>query len=245
MVDGSFIGMIYEFIILIPATIVIFVSFRNYLKNRRYLSLLLFLLLLNYGLSIGFSWWSKIMSVFFYTDYIEIREIPSPGTFSSWILLRISYFRFTFFFITLGILFSYKFRLKLFPYPSKKYYRLFLSFFCGFNLFYSLIIFLKEVLFLDLLLFLFTFMLQYLVYIPFFSYALKSYRAAPSPSFKRNYLFLMIMSISFILVMFCLLLDRFLIFLGSPGYTIFYFITWIFVLIGILGAYLGYFKLQE
>jgi hypothetical protein len=38
------------------------------------------------------------------------------------------------------------------------------------------------------------------------------------------------------------LLDRITIIMGSQGFTIFYFMAWIFVIVGFLGAYLGYIR---
>ena len=37
-------------------------------------------------------------------------------------------------------------------------------------------------------------------------------------------------------------IDRVLIFLGSPGFTVFYFLAWIFAIVGIFGAYTGYIR---
>lgn len=245
MANGPLIGMIYEGIILIPAITFIIVALLNYLNNKRYLSLMLFLILLNYGVSIVFSFFSKILSVFFYTDYLEIDEVTVPNSILAWLLVRISYFRFTFMFINLAILFSYLFRKDLFHELSKPILNYLIFAFCGFNLFYSLCIFAKNFILLDLLLFLFTFLFQCLVYIPFFQHSLKSFKTLSNSSFKRNYLLLMIMSLSFIAVLLCILLDRFLIFLGTSGYSLFYFISWIFVIFGIFSAYFGYFRLEN
>ena len=68
------------------------------------------------------------------------------------------------------------------------------------------------------------------------------YRSVKDPEYKKAFLSLALMSLSFILVLVMFLIDRILILFGDPGFTIFYFMAWIFVLIGFLEAYLGYIK---
>ena len=242
MNELNYIGMIYEGIILIPVILLIFFAFRNYLKNKAKLSLLLFLILTFYGISIVFSWYSKILSIFYNLPYLEIQDVPDPGTFLSWILLRISYFRFTFLFINLAILYSFQFKNAIFNKSHKKNYVIFIYSFAVFNSLFSVIFFEKMVLILDVLIFFLTLIFECIIYIPFFIESLKIFKITQNLKFKRKFLDLMIMSLSFVLVLFCLFVDRFFIFMGWGSYSFFYFVSWLFVLLGILTAYRGYLK---
>lgn len=232
--------MVFEGLILIPAIYLVIISIKNYEKNRSKLSLLLFLILLSYCISIAFSWCSKIISTFFDIRYLEVQEIESPGTPISWLLLRISYFRFTFVCINLAILFSFELKKTIFGKIHSKYYIFLIYAFAGFNIVFSIICFSKNLVILDVIVFLIAFSFECIVYIPFFMESLKNYETSNNPNFKHKFLNLMIMSLSFILVLLFLFLDRLLIFLGSEGYSLFYFISWIFVIAGILNVYLGY-----
>jgi hypothetical protein len=222
--------------------ILVFLSLKNYISNRSSLSLLLFLILSCYAFSIVFSWFSKLLSVCFQIDYLEIKEIPDPKTAISWILFRISYYRITFVFINLAILFSFEFKKRIFNINHSMIYRGFIYFLAGFNITFSFFIFEKKIPILDVIVFTLALLFECIVYIPFFIESLKNYKITIHPNFKKKFLNLLIMSISFILVLFFLSLDRIFIFFGLGAYTFFYFISWIFVIIGIFTAYRAYFK---
>jgi hypothetical protein len=81
-----------------------------------------------------------------------------------------------------------------------------------------------------------------IIYLSFASRSFQSYRATREAYYKKAFLSLAVMSICFILVFIMFLIDRLLILLGSPGFTVFYFLAWSFAVLGILGAYLGYIK---
>jgi hypothetical protein len=232
--------MVYEGIILIPAFILVCLSLRNYISNRSVLSFLLFLLLLFYALSILFSWGSKLLSTYYEIDYLEHAEIPVPKNIISWILVRISYFRTSFVFINLAILVSFEFELRIFNKDYHPSLRRFIYVLAAFNILFSIFFLNKLIVLFDVLLFLLTLIFECCVYIPFFFESFKNYKLASNPTFRKKFGNLMVMSISFILVLFCLLLDRIFIFMELGTYSVFYFVSWLFVLIGIITAYLGY-----
>jgi uncharacterized membrane protein len=70
--------------------------------------------------------------------------------------------------------------------------------------------------------------------------SIQAYKNTSMRNYRNAFLSLTIMSLSFILVLFCFLIDRIYILMGDFGFTLFYFMGWIFVIIGILGAYFGY-----
>jgi phage-related holin len=81
-----------------------------------------------------------------------------------------------------------------------------------------------------------------LIYIPFLLRSIKAYRSVDNPTYKKGFISLSFMALCFILVFICFLIDRTLILLGSFGFTLFYFMGWAFVVLGFLGAYLGYIR---
>ena len=69
-----------------------------------------------------------------------------------------------------------------------------------------------------------------------------SYKNSTDPFIKNKLLSLILMSLSFITVILNFLIDRILVLMGSPHFTIFYFLAWICLIIGIFFAYIGYIK---
>ncbi|MFX1259383.1 MAG: hypothetical protein ACFFAN_16125, partial [Promethearchaeota archaeon] len=80
------------------------------------------------------------------------------------------------------------------------------------------------------------------IYFPFMKRSMEIYKAVDNPIYKKAFLSLAIMCLTFILVFLFVLLDRITILLGGEHFSIFYFLIWISVLIGFVAAYLGYFK---
>ena len=81
-----------------------------------------------------------------------------------------------------------------------------------------------------------------MVYIPFMMSSLTTSKSVDDPIYKKAFQALAIMSLFLVLVMVMFLFDRIMILLGSPGFTIFYFLAWIFVVLAFLAAYLGYIR---
>lgn len=114
MIDYYFFGMIYEGIVLLIALSLLIKTISNYIKVRHKLSLLLFLVILCYVCAIFFSWLSKVLNAFSNIDYIINNDVPDPNTPLSWILLRITDFRISYAFLTVGIAISFLFKIKVF-----------------------------------------------------------------------------------------------------------------------------------
>lgn len=244
MVDYYFIGTIYEGIIILISVLLVSLSLSNHIKVRNRLSLLLFLILLSYGASIFFSWLSKVLNTFSNIDYIIYETVPDPNTLQSWFFLRIADFRITYVFIIIAIFFSYVFKGKIFEKKIKKINKYIVQGFTLFNLIFALLIFQKENDLFDVFTFFFVFILMIVVYLPFLLNAIKAFKSTDHPSFRKSFLYLSIMSLSYISVLLCLLIDRIFILFGHFGFTIFYFLTWVFVLVGIISTYYGYLGLD-
>ena len=240
-----FIAMVYEgFIIILSAGLLILIMM-SYAKNRNLLIKLLFLLIFNYFMAIFFSWLSKILILYTNIDYLSNDLAPDPSTPLSWILLRISDFRISFLFLTIATLFSYFFKVKIFEKNIKKSQKNLIIIYSIFTGFYSLVIYQKGNLILDLLAFFFVFLFMGIVYIPFMKSSIRSYKNSELSNYRKAFFSLAVMSLSFVLILFCFLIDRIYIFLGNFGFTIFYFMGWIFVITGTLGAYFGYLHLNR
>jgi len=244
MVDYYFIGVIYEGIILLIALLLVTISLINHIKVRNKLSLLLFLIVLSYSCSIFFSWVSKILNAFSNIDYLIYNDVADPNTPISWILLRITDFRISYAFLIVTIFLSKLFKGKIFEEEINKINKIFFIGFAIFNLIFSLFIFQKGNVLFDVLTFFFVFIFITMVYTPFLLKAIKSFKSTDHPGFRKAFLALSIMSLSYISVLLCLLIDRIFILFGHFGFTIFYFLSWAFVIIGILSTYYGYLRLD-
>ena len=241
MVELVFIGMVYETIIIVFAVIVLVLVLKKYYERRHILTFLLFLVFLSWLCAIIFSWTAKILYLYSGIPYLGNDNISDPGTSSSFFLLRVADFRISFLFVTLANIFSYILEVKIFEkgYDNKRYAVYIVG---AFTMFYSFFIYSKGNILLDVLAFFFVALYTLIVYIPFIIRSFQSYRSVVDPAFKKAFLSLGMMSIFIILIFVMLLLDRIMIFLGSPGYTIFYLLGWSFVIISFLGAYLGYIR---
>ncbi len=239
-----FIGMIFEGFIIILTSVLLCLILIKLVKNRNTLIILLFLLISNYFIAIFFSWLSKVHILYSNIDYLYDESIPDPLTPISWISLRISDFRISFFFLTTATLFSYVFKVKIFEKNFKKTRGIIITAYSSFTAFYSLVIYQKGNLILDVLAFLFVFILMGIVYIPFMMSSMKAYKNSSIKNYKKAFFSLTVMSLSYVLILFCFLIDRIYILLGDFGFTIFYFLGWIFVIIGAIEAYFGYLHLN-
>ena len=238
-----FVGMIYEGIIIIITGILVAVVLAKYVKNRNTLILLLFLMVLNYFIAIMFSWLSKVHKFYQVFDYIlDINPASDPLTPLSWIILRISDFRMSFLFISIATIISYFFKIKIF---GEKPRRPAILIYGLLTIVYSLFIHQQGQISLDVIAFLLVFILMGIVYISFMRNAIRSYRNSNMGNYKKAFAWLAIMSLSFVLILFNFLIDRIFIFMGSFGFTLFYYLGWIFVIIGDLGAYFGYIHLTK
>jgi len=235
-----FIGMIFEGIVIILISYLFILVVIKYKKKRNELILLLFLLCLNILFAIVFSWLSKVLFLYSNIDYLYDESVSDPLTPASWILLRISDFRMSFLFITIAIIFSYFFRVKLYEKDFKKFQRFIIMIYGIFTAFFSLVIYQKDNIILDVFTFFFVFLLMCIVYIPFMKKSIQAYKNSSMRNYRNAFLSLTVMSLSFILVLLCFLIDRIYILMGDFGFTLFYFMGWIFLIIAIFGAYLGY-----
>ena len=240
-----FIGMVYEGSIIIITAIFLGLVLFNYVKNRNMLTLLLFLLILNYFMAILFSWLSKVLILYSDLDYLYDDTVPDPLKVSSWILLRLTDFRISFLFLTIASIFSYVFKVKIFGKSFNKSKKNFIFGLGTFTAFYSLVIYHKEILILDVIAFFFVFLLMGIVYIPFMKSSIKSYKNSNISNYRKAFFSLAVMSLSFVLILLCFLIDRIYIFMGDFGFTLWYFLGWIFVIIGVIGAYFGYLHLNR
>ena len=239
-----FIGMSFESFIIVIASILLALILRKYYeKNKHKLTLYLFLIFLFYVIAIFFSWLSKILVLYSNIDYIAYNtSLPDPGTVLSWIILRITDFRISFVFLTIAIFLSYVLKVNIFEKDYKKTHRAIVIIYSIVTVLYTLLIYERGNVLLDAIAFLLIFIFMAMIYFPFFFSAINSYKSSQERKFKNAFLSLALMAIFFILVPFNFLLDRLLILFGGPGFSVFYFLAWIFVLLGIIASYFGYIR---
>ena len=239
-----FIGMSFESFIIVIASILLALILRKYYeKNKHKLTLYLFLIFLFYVIAIFFSWFSKILVLYSNIDYIAYNSLlPDPGTVLSWIILRITDFRISFVFLTIAIFISYILKVNIFEKDYKKTHKVIVIIYSIVTVLYSLLIYQKDNDLLDAIAILLIFIFMAMIYIPFLYSSVSSYKSSQEKKFKNAFLSLALMAIFFILVPFNFLLDRLLILFGGPGFSVFYFLAWIFVLLGIIASYYGYIR---
>ena len=245
MVTLQFIGMIFETFILLSALILLGLIVKKYLIKKHKLTLYLLIIFINLTLCITFSWIAKILGV--YSDilglgYVDNDAIPDPNTLSSWFVLRITQFRITFTFLAIGIYFSYILKVNLFEKGYNKRNLVLISIYLVFTIIFSLFIYIKGNDIIDAINFVFILLFIVMIYFPLTYETFKSYRSTDVPAYRTGFLSISIMGIFFILLFINFLIDRIFIVFGSPGYTFFYFAGWIFVILGIISAYLGYIR---
>lgn len=243
MVNLVFIGMTFESFIIVIACILLFLILRKYYeKGKHKLTLYLFLIFLFYVIAIFFSWLSKILVLYSNIEYAYNSSVPDPGTMLSWIILRITDFRLSFVFLAIAIFISYILKVNIFEKEYKKSHRIIVIVYSIVTVLYTLLIYQRGNTLLDVIAFLLIFLFMAMIYFPFFFSSVNSYKSSQEKRFKNAFLSLALMAIFFIIVPFNFLLDRLLILFGGPGFSIFYFLAWIFVLLGIIAAYYGYIR---
>ncbi len=242
MVNLIFIGMVYETIVIVITSFLLILILKKYFVKRHKLTFILFMIFLNWLCAMIFSWLSKVLVLYSGIDYIAYNTMPDQETLQSYILIRIVDFRFSFIFVTIGILLSYILKVEVFEEGYKQAQRIFVFAFGIFTAIYSFFIYQRDNILLDVIAFLLVSLLMLMVYIPFMTRSLINYRSISNPTFKKAFLSLALMSLFLTLVFVNFLIDRILILFGDPGFTVFYFMAWSCGVVGIVCAYLGYIK---
>jgi hypothetical protein len=242
MSELVFIGMTFESFIIIIALILLILILKKYYERRHHLTLYLFLIFVFYVIAIIFSWLSKILVLYSGIEYVYNQTASDPGTVLSSIVLRIADFRISFVFLSIAIFLSYILKVNVFEKGYNKVFRIIVSIYTLIIGAYSLIIYERGNTLLDAIAFLLIFIFMAGIYIPFFIRAYESYKSSDQKMVKNAFISLALMSIFFILVPLNFLIDRITILLGSPGFSVFYFLAWSFFILGIIMAYFGYIK---
>ncbi len=231
----NFIGMIFEIFIIIIAAILLILISKKYFIKRHKLTRLLLLIFLNYFIAIFFSWLSKV----FVFSGLTVVQDASIGT---WMYNMIIDFRLSEFFVTIAIFLSYILKVNVFEKGYNTIQKYGIAIYGIFACVYVLFVYISGNTLLDIIAFLIVFIYMVMVYAPFLRRSIESYRAVEGKVYKQAFLSLAIMSISFMLIFLSFAIDRLFIFLGSPGFTFFYYLGWISAIIGIFGAYYGYIR---
>ena len=231
----NFIGMVFETFIIVISVILLVLIIKKYLIKRHNLTRLLLIIFTCYLLAIVFSWISKVFVV---TQISVIQD----GSIIAWMYNIIVDFRLSEFFVTIAIFLSYVLKVNVFEKGYNTILKYIVIAFGIFACIYVLFIYEFDNILLDIIAFLIVFIYMVMVYGPFLRRAIGAYRRVDGKVYKQAFLSLAIMSLSFMLIFLNFALDRVLIFLGSPGFTAFYYLGWISAIVGIFGTYYGYIK---
>jgi len=243
MVEMIFAAWIYECLIVIGITVLLFLILKKYLERREKLTLYLLIIFSLFTIAIFFSWISKSLVIFSNIEYIkDINKPTDPGTLESWFVLRIIDFRFSFIATTIAIYYSYVFKVKIFQEGYNKTHRIIVISFGIWTIVYNLFFYVAGSQLLMAFAFFFPFVYMSMVYFPFMKCAIHDCLEIDDPIIKKAFMSLTLMCIGFLLIFFFFTVDRILIIFGWPRFTIFYFLAWASAVIGMLGAYLGYIR---
>lgn len=231
----NFVGMVFETFIIVISAILLVLIIKKYLIKRHNLTRLLLIIFTCYLVAIAFSWISK---VFVFTQVSVVQD----GSIVAWMYNIIIDFRLSEFFVTIAIFLSYILKVNVFEKGYNTLQKYVIIIFGLFVCIYVLFIYVYDNTLLDIVAFLIVFVYMVMVYAPFLRRAIESYRKTDEKVYKQAFLSLAIMSLSFMLIFLNFAVDRIFIFLGSPGFTAFYFLAWISAIVGIFGAYYGYIR---
>lgn len=242
--DLVLIGMVYELIIIIIGVILLILILNRYLLKRHELTLYLVFIFLNLIIAIVFSWLSKILVLTTEIDYVYNETVVNvnPDVPFPWFVTRIVDFRMSIFFVALSAFLSYILKVKVFEKEYNPIGRIIIIIFGIYTEIFTLFIYERGNTLLDAISFLNILIYMFVVYVPFMFRSINAYKSVKESLYKTAFASLALMSVSFILVLVNLLIDRITIILGSSGFTIFYFVAWALVILGFMGAYLGYIR---
>ncbi len=241
--DMVLVGLYFEMIVLLLASILIALVLLKYLKMKNRLTLCLLLIFIFYVLTLVFSVLSKIIVLTSDYDYVYNQPSGYPQSPYSWLILRIVDFRISICCAEIAVFFSYILKINLYEEKISNSKKIFIAAFAGFTILFSFFVYQRGNTLLDALNFLFILLFMVIVYIPFMFKCLKSYKTAPIAQLRGRFLSLALMSLSFLLIVIMFLVDRITILLAmSSGFTVFYFMGWLFALFGISCAYFGFIK---
>ena len=241
--DIVLIGAIYEIFILIIALILLVSVFIKYLELKKRLTLYLFFIYLNVFLAILFSWLSKIIVLT--TDIEYMYNDPNaryPNTPLYWILLRIVDFRFSLTCVAISMIFSYILKVNVFEDKYKSVQKFVFIIFASFTIFFSTFIYERGNTLYDAINFLLVFSLVSAIYLPFMVRSIMHYKSTDDEFIRKKILSLALMSLCFMLTLLCFLIDRIWVLMGAFHFTIFYFLGWLWGIIGIMCSYFGFLK---
>ncbi|TFF87279.1 MAG: hypothetical protein EU550_03545 [Promethearchaeota archaeon] len=232
----NFIGFLFESAIIGVGVILLILILIRFMEKKHRLTLLLFLIFLNYLIAIIFSWVSKIFVAF------DLLGSITPESLEGIFIFRIKDFRISEFFVAIALFISYILKVNVFEDEYDPILKIIVAIYGGFTAFYVLVIYVEGNVLLDAIAFLLVFIFMSIIYIPFMIRSIKTYNSVEDRSIKRAFLSLALMSLSFMLIFLNFFIDRIFILTGSLGFTLFYFLAWIFAIIGMTCAYLGYIR---
>jgi len=241
------IGLIYETFIIVLFVTILILSFKKYQQKKHELTFYLILIFLNFTIAIFFSWLSKLLVITIGLEYNHIPNFQPPVDEYNpiwWFLLRIVDFRISYIFVIIAIYISYILKVKLFDEGYKPKQRILITIYTIFTVAFTFFIYQRTNSIYDTFDFFFVFLLMLIVYIPFLLKTYKAYKSVIDKVYKKGFLALSLLSIFYILVLFSFFIDRMLTLIPGfeSGFTLFYYLGWLFCAGASICAYFGYIK---
>lgn len=248
IVLGAAIGTIYEGIISAVGLVLLVLVIKRYREKKNELTRQLFWVMFFLIMGIVWSWLAEVSILYF--QEIEL----DPNIRGYWFFGRVTNWRFSFFFITLGVMMSYYFKTMVYQEEVTKSHSIFII---AYGIVAECVImFLFDPgagpdgmtgIMYDLVAFIMVFVYVLIVYAGFIAKMRKlSTRAEIPEAYRKAFRALMILSLTLIGSLLFAALDRVIIMIINERYTIAYFLSWASALVANLSAYYGYLKpIQE
>ncbi len=240
------VGFIYECFVIAITSVFAFLALKKYMDFRNTRMFYLALVFLSVLGAVIFSFLSKVLTLWGPLEYVYNNpDATYPPTLVYWILLRIVDFRFALAFVAVAAFFTYVFELYLYEEEFLNVKFISFVFYTIFTLLFTFIVYERGNTFLDAVCFLFLFIQISVIYLPFMYRSISEYKNVEDSFLKKKLLSLAFMSLNFMLVLLAFLVDRILVLIGFQHFTFFYFLAWIFELLSIYSAYVGFIKPRE
>ncbi len=253
--SADLIPMFFELGVIIVSNIILGLILRIYLEKRKQITLIFFFSFLGILLSIICSFTPKIVKVLYGETLTLDQMLGSPGTPMNWFLVRLFDWKISLMVYLFGIYgFSIFGEITFFEGNGEKGYPKTCFIFLIIGIVIELFVYIPKNAFsvsieiwgiFQGISFSYVIFYAMFVFIPILIRSLKIYHRRESlPVQKRvlgkQFIHIALMAMFFILVVVSFGLDQLMTFLTTQGYTVFYYLAWIFAILALLTTYLGY-----
>jgi hypothetical protein len=196
-----------------------------------------------YGICVGFSLAAKFFDAIW--GGVPYANLTSGAL---WFEGLVYFGRFTEIFALLGTLFIFLFRVILFESKFGPREKRILGVYVAITIAFLLFGFQinpstgSDEVYLDLIGFILLLIFCFITFVPFIRQILREKRKIEDLSYQKAYLSIGLMSIGFLLIFICFLLDKLMGAIFNWSYSVFYWAAWVFAILAFFSGYFGYIR---